>query len=174
MFRLLEGYRDRPRADLDAIALTLVKTSQLVTDLPEVRELDINPLIADETGVVALDARVRVADEAVSPRREMALRPYPVEWMRVLSVAGIGSIEIRPIRPEDEALYEEFFRHVSANDLRMRFFTPAKRLSHAHLTRLTQIDYAREIAFVAVGETGALLGVGATSPTRTTRVPNTA
>ena len=86
-------------------------------------------------------------------------------------VAGIGSIEIRPIRPEDEAL-EEFFRHVSANDLRMRF-TPAKRLSHAHLTRLTQIDYAREIAFVAFGETGALLGV-APSPTRTTRVPNTA
>ena len=77
--------------------------------------------------------------------------------MRVLSVAGIGSIEIRPIRPEDEALYEEFFRHVSANDLRMRF-TPAKRLSHAHLTRLTQIDYAREIAFVAVGEMGHCSG----------------
>jgi acetyltransferase len=159
VFRLLEGYRDRPSADLDAIALTLVKTSQLVTDLAEVRELDINPLLADDTGVIALDARVRVADEATHPRRPMALRPYPVEWVRFLDVAGLGSIELRPIRPDDEALYEEFFRHVSATDARMRFFTPMTRLSHAHLARLTQIDYAREIAFVAIDGTGALLGV---------------
>jgi acetyltransferase len=159
VFRLLEGYRDQPRADLDAIALTLVKTSQLVTDLSEVRELDINPLLADDRGVIALDARVRVADEAKDPRHPMALRPYPVEWVRRLDVPSSGSVELRPIRPDDEALYEEFFRHVSATDARMRFFTPSTRLSHAHLARLTQIDYAREIAFVAIGQGGALLGV---------------
>jgi acetyltransferase len=160
VFRLLEGYRDQPPADLDAIALTLVKTSQLVTDLPEVRELDINPLLADDRGVIALDARVRVADEAKHPRHPMALRPYPVEWMRRLDVPSLGGVELRPIRPDDEALYEEFFRHVSATDARMRFFTPMRRLSHAHRARLTQIDYAREMAFVAVSaDSGELLGV---------------
>jgi acetyltransferase len=159
VFRLLEGYRDQPPADLDAIALTLVKTSQLVTDLPAVRELDINPLLADDRGVMALDARVRVADEAKDPRHPMALRPYPVEWVRRLDVPGLGTIELRPIRPDDEALYEEFFQHVSATDARMRFFTPMRRLSHAHRARLTQIDYAREIAFVAIETGGALLGV---------------
>ena len=76
-----------------------------------------------------------------------------------VDVPSLGSVELRPIRPDDEALYEEFFRHVSATDARMRFFTQATRLSHAHLARLTQIDYAREIAFVAIGEGGALLGV---------------
>ncbi len=91
--RLLEGYRDQPRVDLGAIALALVRVSYLVAAHEEIRELDINPLLADEDGCVALDARVRIADPAVSPRKPMAIRPYPVEWE-----ATSGAARYRPRR----------------------------------------------------------------------------
>ena len=86
--RLLAGYRDRPRADIAAIAQALVRVSYLVTDHPAIRELDINPLLADEHGCIALDARVRVADPTVEPRHPMTVRPYPVEWEKEEMVAG--------------------------------------------------------------------------------------
>jgi acetyltransferase len=157
--RLLAGYRDRPRADLDAVASTLVKVSQLVIDHPQVLELDINPLIADDRGVIALDARVKIAAPGAPARKPLSLRPYPAQWERRIEAPGLGDVQIRPIRPEDEHLYEEFFTHVTAEDSRMRFFTPTRGLSHKFLARLTQIDYAREIAFVAIGAGGHLLGV---------------
>ncbi|MCB1505034.1 MAG: bifunctional acetate--CoA ligase family protein/GNAT family N-acetyltransferase [Hyphomicrobiaceae bacterium] len=164
--RLLAGYRDRPPAAMDAIAETLVKVSQLVSNHAEIRELDINPLIADETGVIALDARVVIANEAANPRRPMALRPYPVEWERLIGLPTLGGVLIRPIRPEDEHLYSAFFDRVDANDTRLRFFSQVQTRSHAFLARLTQVDYAREIAFVAVSEVNELLGVArfATDP----------
>jgi acetyltransferase len=158
--RLLEGYRDRPAADLDAIAEALVRMSALITQHPEIRELDINPLLADKAGVIALDARVRIADERAQPRPAMAIRPYPAEWERTIELEGVGRVLLRPIRPEDERLYEAFMARFDPEDARLRFFTPARRLSHKFLARLTQIDYAREMAFVAVAEaTGELLGV---------------
>lgn len=157
--RRLAGYRNLPPADLAAIADTIVKVSQLVGDHPEIRELDINPLWADEHGVLALDARVRVADEAVEPRRPMALKPYPVEWEKLIRLPDLGPVLLRPIRPEDEHLYAAFFSRVTADDSRMRFFTPIKDLTHELLARLTQVDYAREIAFVALSDTNELLGV---------------
>ena len=158
--KLLAGYRDRPAADLDALTETLVKISRLVVRHPEIRELDINPLIVDESGVLALDARVRVADEKKTPRMPIAIRPYPVQWETRFDIADVGAVEVRPVRPEDERLYETFFANVSAQDVRMRFFTPRVALSHQFLARLTQIDYAREMAFVALApKTGELLGV---------------
>ena len=157
--RLLAGYRDRPRADLDAVALTLVKVSQLIADHPQILELDINPLLADDKGVIALDARVKIAAAGAPARKPMALRPYPAQWEHRLEVDTLGSVLLRPIRPEDEALYEDFFTHVTSDNSRMRFFTPMKGLSHKFLARLTQIDYAREIAFVAIDGGGHLLGV---------------
>lgn len=157
--RLLHGYRDRPAARIDDIAATLVRISHLVADHPRILELDINPLIADEEGVMALDARVRIAAPGAPPRRPMSLKPYPVEWERTVTVKKLGSIVIRPIRPEDELLYEKFFARITAEDLRMRFFTTVKGLDHRLLARLTQIDYAREIAFVAIDGQGELLGV---------------
>ncbi|MEZ5773830.1 MAG: bifunctional acetate--CoA ligase family protein/GNAT family N-acetyltransferase [Hyphomicrobiaceae bacterium] len=159
VMRLLKGYRDRPPADLDAIAATLVRLGRLVCDHPEIRELDINPLLADATGVIALDARIRLADEAREPRPPMALRPYPSNWVRRAELPGIGEFLIRPIRPEDEPLYAGFFADVTSEDMRMRFFTPAPGLTHRHLARLTQIDYAREMAFAAIAATGELIGV---------------
>lgn len=160
VWRLLQGYRDRPAADIDGVAEALVRLSYLAARHTEIREVDINPLLADDKGVIALDARVRVADGAVEPRAPMAVRPYPSEWELETELAGVGGLRIRPIRPEDEVLYEEFFAFVTDEDRRLRFFGAGLGHSHGSLARLTQIDYAREMAFVAIAEgTGALLGV---------------
>ncbi len=160
VWRLLQGYRDRPAADIDAIALTLVRLGYLVARHPEIREIDINPLIADENGVIALDARIRIEDEMLHPRVPLAIRPYPSEWEARVDAPGMDSIQLRPIRPDDEGLYEDFFANVSPADVRLRFFAPKTELSHRFLARLTQIDYAREMAFVALDDTGKrLLGV---------------
>jgi acetyltransferase len=160
VWRLLRGYRDRPAVAIDRVAEALVRLSYLAARHPEIREIDINPLLADEHGVIAVDARVGVADATRQPRVSMAIRPYPSEWIVDAELAPAGRVRIRPIRPEDEALYKDFFAHVTADDQRLRFFTVAPALSHQFLARLTQIDYAREMAFVAVdAHSGALLGV---------------
>ncbi|HEX2842531.1 bifunctional acetate--CoA ligase family protein/GNAT family N-acetyltransferase [Hyphomicrobium sp.] len=160
IYRLLEGYRSQPQADLDAIADVLVRVSSLVADLPELRELDVNPLLADDKGCIALDARMRVADETVSPRIPMTIRPYPSEWEKDVSLPALGIVHVRPVRPEDEILYQGFFARVDENDMQLRFFTPRPDHSHRFLARLTQIDYAREMAFVALSPAGdELLGV---------------
>jgi acetyltransferase len=160
VWRLLQGYRDRPAADIDCIAQALVRLSYLAARHPEIHELDVNPLLADDQGVMALDARIVVADPAKKPRQAMAIRPYPSEWLREDSLPSLGAIRIRPIRPDDEPLYQRFFADVTNEDRRLRFFGAGPNLSHVYLARLTQIDYAREMAFIATGaESGALLGV---------------
>lgn len=164
--RRLAAYRDVPAVDRHALALVLVKLAQLAADLPEVRELDINPLLSDADGVLALDGRVMVAPETVRPGERprgthhprFAIRPYPVEWERTIVLKG-RSIRVRPVRPEDEALFHGFFEQVSAEDLRLRFFAPVRDFNHAFLARLTQLDYARAIAFVAQDpQAGTMLG----------------
>jgi acetyltransferase len=150
VYRLLKGYRDRPAADIEAIALVLVRLSYLVARHPEIREIDINPLLADDRGVVALDARVVIADPDVKPRKPLSVRPYPVEWERTERIEGIGDVVLRPIRPDDEPQYEKFFTHLTPEDLRMRFFTAAPDRTFRFFARMTQIDYAREMAFTAV------------------------
>lgn len=156
--RLLEGYRDRPAANLDAIAMSLVRLAAMVIEHPEIMEIDVNPLLADETGIIALDARVRV--DAQSPRQPLAIRPYPVSWTRQVNLPVIGQLMLRPIRPEDEWLYEAFLDRVTTADMRSRFLAAQSRLPHKFIARLTQIDYAREMAFVAIDAvSGALSGV---------------
>jgi acetyltransferase len=157
--RLLQGYRNRPRADINAIAEVLVRVSYLIANHPEIRELDINPLLADERGCIALDARVRVADAVTEPRLALSIRPYPAEWEEDLELPLIGKFHLRPVRPEDEELYNRFFEQVTPEDAHMRFFTMKPNRSHKFIARLTQIDYAREMAFVALSPQGELLGV---------------
>lgn len=160
VYRLLEGYRNQPPAKLDAIAEVLVRISSLIASHPEIRELDINPLLADDEGVVALDARMRVADQAKSPRRPLAIRPYPAEWETSEQLPSLGPIRLRPIRPEDEGLYADFFAGINADDAQLRFFTAKPNSSHRFLARRTQIDYAREMTFIATSESGdRILGV---------------
>ncbi len=158
--RLLAGYRDHLAADLDQIAMVLVRLSYLVAGHPEIREIDINPLIADDRDVLALDARIVIADPVANPRTPMSIRPYPTRWEADFTMSTGQHLLIRPIRPDDEHRYEDFFRQVTPHDMRMRFFMAAKTLTHATIARLTQIDYGREMAFVAIEkDTGALLGV---------------
>jgi acetyltransferase len=144
---LLRGYRDRPPADLDQVALALIKVAQIAADLPEVRELDVNPLLADRSGVIALDARVRVRPAEAPGAARLAIRPYPGEIEEEIEAAGRRFL-LRPIRPEDEPKLQEAFRRLSPGAVRMRFFAPMKDLTHALAARLTQIDYDREMALV--------------------------
>jgi acetyltransferase len=159
IFSLLEGFRDRPQAKLDAIAEAIVCTSHLIVQHPEILELDINPLLADEDGVIALDARVRVAGEGEAKRCPLAIRPYPAEWEAEWTAPGLGDILLRPIRPDDEPAFAELLNRLTPDDMRLRFFTPRIDLSHKHIARFTQIDYAREMAFVAVAkDSGQIFG----------------
>ncbi len=158
--RLLAGYRERKPANISAIADCLVRVSNLIIQNPEIRELDINPLLVDDQGAIAIDARIAVAGASAKPRAPLAIRPYPAEWETAIELDGIGTTDLRPVRPDDETLYTAFFAKISKDDVRMRFFTPQVSLSHSYLARLTQIDYAREMAFVAIARaTGELLGV---------------
>jgi acetyltransferase len=162
--RLLRAYRDVPAVKPDAVAIVLVKLAQMAADIPEIRELDINPLLADEAGVLAVDARVAVGQVARkfagSGPANFAVRPYPSQWQRHLEVKDGWRIFVRPIRPEDEPLIHELLRHVTSQDLRLRFFAPMKEFTHEFIARLTQLDYARAMAFVAFDEaTDELLGV---------------
>jgi acetyltransferase len=162
--RLLGAYRDVPAVKQDAIATALVKLAQMAADIPEIRELDINPLLADQHGVLAVDARVAVGPAesrfAGAGPANFAVRPYPSQWQRHLEMKDGRRIFVRPIRPEDEPLIHELLRHVTSEDLRLRFFAPIKEFSHEFIARLTQIDYARAMAFVAFDrDTNEIVGV---------------
>ena len=149
--RLLAGYRNRPPVDREAVYRTLLQASQLVTDIPEINELDINPVLADEHGVIALDARIHlVPSEATGPQR-LAIRPYPRELEEPIDFHG-RPVLLRPIRPEDEPAHREFFSRLNAEDVRYRFFHVIRELVHSDLARLTQIDYDREMAFIATAK----------------------
>jgi acetyltransferase len=149
VWRLLQGYRDRPAAKLDEIALTLIKLAQLATDVAEVVELDINPLLADEHGVVALDARVRIKAATGPATRRLAIRPYPKELEDTIALPDGRRFLLRPVRPEDEPAIHRAFAKLTPEDVRLRFFSPMKTLPHTLAARLTQIDYDREMALVA-------------------------
>jgi acetyltransferase len=163
--RLLEGYRSQPKADIDAILAVLVQLSRLVAEVPEIVELDINPLQADPRGARVLDARMRIAmaDRSGSTLDRLAIRPYPAELEETVAWDG-GSILLRPIRPEDGAAHVAFFDALTPDDVRYRMFVRVRELQPDQLARFTQIDYDREMAFIATrpgpdghGET---LGVG--------------
>ena len=148
VYRLLEKYRDVPAADMDAIALTLVKVSQLICDIADIAELDINPLFADENGVIALDARIRVAKSQVPAAQRLAIRPYPKELEEMITAPGGQRFLIRPIKPEDEPALLTLFSELTPEEIRMRFLYYMKFMPHQMAARLTQIDYNRQMALV--------------------------
>jgi acetyltransferase len=147
--KLLAGYRDHPPARLDAICDVLIALSQMLADLPELAELDINPLWADDGGVIALDARVRLSASRPAGAANFAITPYPAELAETVVWNG-ETIVLRPIRPEDEAQHRAFIEQLEQQDLRLRFFSVRRELPRSELARLAQIDYAREMAFIAV------------------------
>ena len=150
VYRRLEGYRDRRAADTEAVCLTLLKVAQLVTDIAEIAELDINPLFADHQGVIAVDARIRVTGATVAEAQRLAIRPYPKELEQWIELDG-QKLLLRPIRPEDEPQHKAFLDELNMQDIRFRFFGQVRNLPHSQLARFTQIDYNREMAFIATG-----------------------
>lgn len=158
--RLLRGYRDRAPAARGAVGEAMVRLSQLIADVGEIAELDVNPLLADADGVIALDARIVVRKP--EPGREraarFAIRPYPTELETEIEHNG-HKLRIRPIRPDDEPMLHGFTRRLTPEDVRLRFFGPLRELSHEMAARLTQIDYDREMAFLLL-DGGDLLGIG--------------
>ncbi|MGB4345063.1 MAG: GNAT family N-acetyltransferase [Burkholderiaceae bacterium] len=148
--RLLAGYRNKPAADLNAVCRLLIQIGQLVSEIPEILELDINPVLADANGVIALDARVKVKTASgLHAHDRLAIRPYPQELEQTVPWMD-ATLLLRPIRPEDGPQHQRFFEALDASDVRFRAFVMMRELQPSQLARLTQIDYDREMAFVAV------------------------
>ncbi|MGV3743150.1 MAG: GNAT family N-acetyltransferase, partial [Burkholderiaceae bacterium] len=150
--KLLKAYRNLTEADTEAICRTLVQVSEMIIDHPEIVELDINPLIADSEGVIALDARIRVRPIAGNGIDRLAIRPYPEELeesIRWPDGTQSDSVMLRPIKPEDAPEHALFFEALAPEDLCDRAFKPIERLHPSQIVRMTQIDYDREMAFIA-------------------------
>ncbi len=146
--RLLQGWRDVPAVDEEALHGVLVQVSQLLTAVPEIAELDINPLLADAQGVLALDARVRLDPSGPAGAAHFAIRPYPEELCEAVQWHD-RRVTLRPIRPEDEQQHRAFLERLEPADVRMRIFYSRRSFERSELARLTQIDYEREMAFIA-------------------------
>ncbi|MEJ0040366.1 MAG: bifunctional acetate--CoA ligase family protein/GNAT family N-acetyltransferase [Gammaproteobacteria bacterium] len=158
--RILQGFRNVPPVDMHALQRVLVQVSQLAVDIGELAEIDINPLLAGRDGVIALDARMRVVPTQIAAADRLAIRPYPKELEETVDFDG-QSLLIRPLRPEDAPQHREFIAHISAEDMQARFFRAVKALPPSELAYLTQLDYERAMAFIAVatdehGETETL------------------
>lgn len=147
--RLLAAYRQVPAANVDAVIATLEALSILVADFPEIAELDINPLVVDPNGVIALDARLRIA-EPVST----VIRPVPVEWTADLETRSNLKMHVRPVTPADADALTDFFHDVTPEDLRFRFLSAIHDVGPERIEAMTQIDYRRTMTFLAfAGET---------------------
>jgi len=158
--RLLQGYRDRKPADLGMVCETLIRVAELAADHAEILEIDINPLLADAAGVIAIDARVRIAPASAAAATRLSISPYPREFMWDERLSDSTAVQLRPVRPEDEPMLQDIVAHMTPEDQRFRFFVPMKELSHQFAARLSQVDYAREMALLAASADGhTALGV---------------
>ena len=149
VWRLLQGYRGHPPADTDAIATILIQVSQLAAAHGEICELDVNPLVVDAHGVMALDARIGVRCSVESPTQQLAILPYPQQVERIAKLSNGESVELRPVRPEDGPLLEELLTHITPQDARLLLFGPRRELPAMAGVRLSQIDYDRQMTLIA-------------------------
>ncbi|HUT09041.1 MAG TPA: bifunctional acetate--CoA ligase family protein/GNAT family N-acetyltransferase [Thermoguttaceae bacterium] len=164
---LLQGYRGKPGANLDRLIEIIMRFSYLVADYPEIKELDINPLLVTPDEVIALDARVVIdrdpATHAVRPYAHLAIRPYPEEFVTQRQMKDGTDVILRPIRPEDEPLWHDLVQSCSTETIRFRFSYLFKQTTHEMATRYCFIDYDRELGIVAeIEEEGKrkFIGVG--------------
>jgi len=149
IFRELRGYRNVPAVDMTALQLVLVKISQLIVVHAELEEIDINPVLADSKGVLAVDARMVITPSNKAPSARLAICPYPQELEEHIQLANGMQLLLRPIKPEDEPAHHYFLTHTDPKDIYFRFFRSVSNLSHSQMARFTQIDYDREMAFIA-------------------------
>ena len=151
---LLRAYRDIPAADVNAVSDVLERLALMALDLPELAELDINPLLADHQGVLGVDARIKLTRTPSRP----AIKPYPEHLSHEVALEDGQSVLMRPIRPDDEAGLIDFVARTAFEDVRLRFRGAVRQLPHEWAARLSQIDYDREMALVAVS-LGDIVGV---------------
>jgi len=151
---LLGPFRNRPPVDMDALENVLLRLSEMVCELPWLSEMDINPLLVDEHGALALDARIVIAPRVPTADRygHMAIHPYPAHLVTHWQLPSGHDVLIRPIRPEDAQLTQTFVRSLSEESKYFRFMDTLSELSPTALARLTQIDYTREMALLALTE----------------------
>ena len=164
---LLRGYRGKPGANIDRLIEIIMRFSYLVADYPEIKELDINPLLVTPDDVIALDARVVVDREvmahSVRPYAHLAIRPYPEEFVAHRQLKDGTPVILRPIKPEDEPMWHDLLGSCSTQSLWFRFSYLFKQTTHEMATRYCFVDYDRELGIVAeVEEEGErkLIGVG--------------
>jgi acetyltransferase len=149
--QLLKGYLNHDATNLDHLAQILVEISDLCIDFPEIQSLDINPFFVSDKGALAVDCTMKIQEITHKfPNRRLAIRPYPSELEEKFTLRNGREVLIRPIRPEDEPAHNDFVAKVSKEDIRFRFFGSVRELPHSEMARLTQIDYDREMAFIAV------------------------
>ena len=149
--KLLGPFRKMPAINMQALEEVLLRVSEMVCELPWIEELDINPLIVDENGAIVADARIVVGQHAPVRGRygHMAIHPYPARLVSTWQTPQGERVTLRPIRPEDAELEQEFVRGLSPESRRFRFMDTLRELTPTMLVRFTQIDYDREMAFVA-------------------------
>jgi acetyltransferase len=148
----LTQWRGAPAADVVALEQILLRVSEMVCELPQLREMDINPIIVDESGALAVDARIVIDNSAPSVRHynHLAILPYPSEHEQVCPMAGGGEYIVRPIHPDDATMLQAFVRGLSQESRYFRFVSSMQELPATMLSRFTLIDYDREMALVAV------------------------
>ncbi len=152
--KMLKAFRRLPPINQESLENVLLRVSEMVCELPWIREMDINPLIVDENGAIAVDARIVVDFYSPTPDRyaHMAIHPYPSHLISHWQLADGSDVVIRPIRPEDAGLEQEFVHNLSAETKYFRFMQTLQELTPDMLVRFTQIDYDREMAFIAATE----------------------
>ena len=150
--RLLDPFRHMAAANRDALELALLRISEMVCELPHIKELDMNPLIVDDKGVVAVDARILVERPPTTPEpyAHMAIHPYPAHLVTRTQLADGTDMLIRPIRPEDAEMLQDFVRQLSPETKYFRYMQNLKELTPEMLVRFTQMDYDRELALIGV------------------------
>jgi len=164
---LLQGYRGKPGVNIDRLIEIIMRFSYLVADYPEIKELDINPLLVTPEDVIALDARVVIDRDlvvhSVRPYAHLAIRPYPEEFVAQRQLKDGTPVVLRPIKPEDEPMWHELLASCSTQSIWFRFSYLFKQTTHEMATRYCFIDYDRELGIVAeIEENGQrkLIGVG--------------
>lgn len=170
----LGEWRGHAAINREALEQVLLRVSEMVCELPQLREMDINPFIVDEYGAVAVDARIVIdhASQATSGTtnryHHMAILPYPARFSQVWPLPGGGEYTVRPIRPDDAQMLQDLTQSLSAESRYFRFVSSITELPPTMLARFTLIDYDREMALVAVVKTRTTVEDG--EPVETERI----
>jgi len=153
VYQLLRGYRNLPPANIRLLEEIMVRFSQMLVDFPQLKEVDINPLLIDEKEALALDARIVIDENRVfarlEPYKHLVISPYPKKYETLWKLRDGRTVLLRPIKPEDEPLWLEMFQNFSEESIRYRFFQIIKDTPHEVRVRYCNIDYDREMAIVA-------------------------